>query len=183
MVLTHWARDKMVIFPTAFSNAFSWNVWIPTKSSFKFVPNGPVNKVPALVQIMAWHWPGDRPLSEPMIVTLAMHLCLTRPQWVKIPFLIICVCDIFDPVKIPVFNHHIGIRIWHMSPELKCAIPVQYKCDIQQLVSVLLSLKAENNRTEEIDSIHPPPPPRCSVLQPFHWWVAVPVSMTSPLST
>ena len=60
------------------------NVWIPTKFSLKFVPKGPINNIPALVQIMAWHRPGDKPLSEPMMVSLLTHICVTRPQWVKI---------------------------------------------------------------------------------------------------
>ena len=34
--------------------------------SLKFVPKGPINNKPALVQIMAWRWIGDKPLSEPM---------------------------------------------------------------------------------------------------------------------
>ena len=38
------------------------------KKSMKFVPKGPINNIPALVQIMAWCRPGDKPLSEPMIV-------------------------------------------------------------------------------------------------------------------
>ena len=49
----------------------------------KFVPKGPINNTPALVQIMAWHWPGNKPLSEPNLVRLMMHICVTRPQWVK----------------------------------------------------------------------------------------------------
>ena len=32
---------------------------------------------------MAWHRPGDKPLSEPMMVCLLTHICVTRPQWVK----------------------------------------------------------------------------------------------------
>ena len=59
------------------------NVWISIKSSLKFVPKGPINNIPALVQIMAWRWPGDRLLSEPMVVKLLTHICVTRPQWVK----------------------------------------------------------------------------------------------------
>ena len=59
------------------------NVWIPIKISLKFVPEGPINNIPALVQIMAWHQPGDKPLSETMMVRLPMHICVTRPQWVK----------------------------------------------------------------------------------------------------
>ena len=59
------------------------NAWIPTKISLKFVPKGPINNIPALVQIMAWRRPGDKPLSEPMMVSLLTHICVTRPQWVK----------------------------------------------------------------------------------------------------
>ena len=59
------------------------NVWIPIKISLKFVPKGPINNIRGLVQIMAWRRPGDKPLSEPMIVKLPAHICVTRPQWVK----------------------------------------------------------------------------------------------------
>ena len=41
------------------------NVRIPIKFSLKFVPKGQINNIPALVQIMAWRRPGDKPLSEP----------------------------------------------------------------------------------------------------------------------
>ena len=33
-----------------------------------------MNNIPALVQIMAWRHPGVKPLSEPMIVSLPMHI-------------------------------------------------------------------------------------------------------------
>ena len=49
----------------------------------KFVPKYPICNTPALVQIMAWRRPGDKPLSEPMMVSLLMHICVTRPQWVN----------------------------------------------------------------------------------------------------
>ena len=32
------------------------NVGISIKISLKFVPKGPINSIPALVQIMAWHF-------------------------------------------------------------------------------------------------------------------------------
>ena len=44
---------------------------------------GQINNTPALVQIMAWHRPGDKPLSETMMVRLPTHICDTRCQWVK----------------------------------------------------------------------------------------------------
>ena len=59
------------------------NVWIPIKISLKFVPKSPINNIPALVQIMAWRRPGDKPLSEPMMVSLLTNICVTRPQWVN----------------------------------------------------------------------------------------------------
>ena len=60
-----------------------WKLWILIKFSLKFVPEGPNNNIPALLQIMAWRNPGDRPLSEPTIVSLPTHIWVTRPQWVN----------------------------------------------------------------------------------------------------
>ena len=59
------------------------NAWISLTISLKFVPKVRINKIPSLVQIMAWRRPGDKPLSEPMMVKLPTHVCVTRPQWVK----------------------------------------------------------------------------------------------------
>ena len=33
---------------------------------------------------MAWRRPGAKPLSEPMMGTSLTHICVTRPQWVKV---------------------------------------------------------------------------------------------------
>ena len=73
----HFADD---IFKRIF---FNKNVWISIKISLKFVPKGPINKTPALFKIMAWRRPGDKPLSDAMLVSLLTHKCVTRPQWVK----------------------------------------------------------------------------------------------------
>ena len=59
------------------------NIRISIKISLKFVPKGPINNIPALVQIMAWRRRGDKPLSEPMMTSLSTHICVTRPQWVR----------------------------------------------------------------------------------------------------
>ena len=59
------------------------NVWIWVNLSPKFVAMGPFKKIPASDQIMAWRRPGDKPLSEPMLVSLPTHICITRPQWVN----------------------------------------------------------------------------------------------------
>ena len=61
---------------------FNENVWILIKISLKFVPKGIINNIPALVQIMACRLVGAKPLSEPMMVILLTHICVTRPQWV-----------------------------------------------------------------------------------------------------
>ena len=59
------------------------NIWILINISLNVVPKGQVNNIPALVQIMAWRRTGYKPLSEPMLIILLTHICVTRPQWVK----------------------------------------------------------------------------------------------------
>ena len=71
----HFADDA---FKRIFMNE---NIWISIKISLKFVPKGPINNIQALVLIMAWRRTGDKPLSEPMLVSLLTHICVTRPQW------------------------------------------------------------------------------------------------------
>ena len=73
----HFADD---IFKCIFLNE---NVRIQIKISLKFVPKGPINNILTMVQIMAWRVPGDKPLSEPMMVSLPTHICIARPQWVN----------------------------------------------------------------------------------------------------
>ena len=36
---------------------------------------------------MAWCRPGDKPLSEPMMVSLLTHICVTGPQWVNLTWI------------------------------------------------------------------------------------------------
>ena len=73
----HYSDD---IFKCIFLND---HVRISFKFSLKFVPKGPINSIPALEKIMAWRRQGDKPLSEPMMVGLLTHICVTLPQWVK----------------------------------------------------------------------------------------------------
>ena len=58
-------------------------IWISIKISLKFVPKCPINNIPALVQVMAWRRPGDKPSSEPMMASLLTHICSSRSQWVN----------------------------------------------------------------------------------------------------
>ena len=73
----HFSDD---IFKCIFLNE---NVWILIKISLQFVPKGPVNNIPALVQIMAWHQLDDKPLSEPMVVRLSRNICIIQHQWIN----------------------------------------------------------------------------------------------------
>ena len=60
---------------------FNENIWIAINISLSFVPKGLIDNIQALVQIMAWRRSGGKPLSEPMMVSLLTHICVTRPQW------------------------------------------------------------------------------------------------------
>ena len=81
LLLTHWGRDRMAtIFQTTISNTFSW---ISIKISLKSVTKCPINNIPTLFQIMAGPQPGDKPLSEAMVVSFLTHICVIRPQWVN----------------------------------------------------------------------------------------------------
>ena len=43
------------------------NAWISIEILSKFVPGGPINYIPALVQISTWRLPGDKPSFVPMM--------------------------------------------------------------------------------------------------------------------
>ena len=60
----HFADDT---FKRIFMNE---KVRISFNISLKFVPKGLINSIPALVEIMALRRPGDKPLSEPMLVNI-----------------------------------------------------------------------------------------------------------------
>ena len=78
---THWGRDNVHvadIFQRIFLNE---NAWISIEISLMFVPKAPIINIPALVQIMAWRRPGDKPFSGPMMTSLLTRI--TRPQWVN----------------------------------------------------------------------------------------------------
>ena len=73
----HW----WLAFPSqrAYDVKLSCFLWFqPKPVSLKFVPKFPITNIPALVQIMAWRRPGDKPLSEPMMFSLLTHVCVTR---------------------------------------------------------------------------------------------------------
>ena len=78
------------------------NIWISIKISLKFVPKGPIDHIPALVQIMAWHHPGNKPLPEPTMISLLSHICITLLQWVMQCYISFSVCRRNkDPPPVP----------------------------------------------------------------------------------
>ena len=94
---------KLILFREScrLDRIYKWymcRMYVPIKISMKFVPKGSINIIPALFQIMTWRRPGDKPLSEPMVISLPTHICVTRPQWVKMS---ICI----------VFKHTLEINI------------------------------------------------------------------------
>ena len=87
-------------FPDIFQRIFvNENIRILIWISLTFVPRVPIDNKPALVQDVAWCRPGDKPLSEPMMLRLPTHICVTWPQWVKVIsgtvfaiYMFLCVC-------------------------------------------------------------------------------------------
>ena len=104
LVLTHF-------FHMSFSKDFLGRKYvISIEISLEFVPIGPLNNFQALVQIMAWRRLGDKPLSEPMMVSLLTHICITRPQWVT--------------ANTNTAPTHVILRIaYHNSKIFECCVP------------------------------------------------------------
>ena len=72
LISKHLSRDrKAVISHLTVSDSFSCQILM------KFVPKGPIDNKSAFFRIMAYHRIGDKPISEPKIVSLLTHTCLT----------------------------------------------------------------------------------------------------------
>ena len=97
VLLTHWGRDEMAkgvidtIRPKRDGQHFAddifkcillnENIWISLRISQKYVLKVRIDSISALFQTMTWRPSDDKPLSE---TKLATHICVTRPQWVKV---------------------------------------------------------------------------------------------------
>ena len=79
---TKWLPFWQMTFPNEFF--LNENGRISIEIPLKFVPKNPIDNKPALVQIMAWCWPGNKPLFWPMMARLPMHICTTLPEWVNL---------------------------------------------------------------------------------------------------
>ena len=83
-------RKNCYHFPDIFKHIFlNENIGIVTKISLKFVPHGPINNNPALVQIMNLRQLGDKPLSEAMMAFWRTYASLG-----------------FNELNKPVFSYH-----------------------------------------------------------------------------
>ena len=99
------------------------NVWVLLKISLKFVPSGSINNIPALFQIMAWHRSGNKPLSEPMIISLLTHICVARSQWVKQ----LCLFSKFN------------FCFWYCSLQMQCLCMQLVQCSSKMATILSLS--------------------------------------------
>ena len=57
----------MEITDDIFKSIFNESGWISITISPKFIPKGPIDYKSALVQVMAWHRTGEKPLPESML--------------------------------------------------------------------------------------------------------------------
>ena len=60
-------RIPFMIWDDIFKSIFNESVWISITISLKFIPKGPIDYKSALVQVVAWHRTGEKPLSESML--------------------------------------------------------------------------------------------------------------------
>ena len=89
-------------------NFLNENRWILIKISLEFVPKSPINNIPALIQIIAWHLPGDKPLSELIMVRLLMHMHHSASR----SWLLICYAQIILKIQ---FN---AVIMWSIFPSI-----------------------------------------------------------------
>ena len=133
----HFAND---IFKHIFLNE---NVSISIKISLKFVSKVRINNIPALVQIIAWRRPGDKPLSEPMMVNLPTHICVTRPQWVKFWDLVRFLLEILRYVEF-VWSIDISVMCqlaWHGATNVDIQVIYIYRTNINSLIVIQVPYK------------------------------------------
>ena len=109
LCLTHWGQDKMtIIFQITFSNAFSWTkmyeFWLKFHWSL-FLSFQLTTSLPWFRKYLGVDH-GDKPVSEPMLVSLLMHICVTQPQWVKT-----AICSGFTLIPAWIDNY-IHYKMW-----------------------------------------------------------------------
>ena len=59
------------------------NTWTLIKISFKFVPKGSINNIPALVKwLVTWSWPGDKPFNQWWLVYWHIYASLSLNEFI-----------------------------------------------------------------------------------------------------
>ena len=94
------------------------NVRIYNTISPNFVPDCPINNIPALVQIMAWRRPGDKPLSAQMIVRLPTYICFDELISVFFRYVFLQMAYIFIHECVHGIRHIKGFNgydIWYLN--------------------------------------------------------------------
>ena len=83
---TQWGRDKIAaILQMTYQNLlYCKKIVLFIQISLKIVSKGPIYNKHTLMQIMAWRWVGNKPLSDQWWPGLLMHKCITRPKWVNV---------------------------------------------------------------------------------------------------
>ena len=66
-----------------FKCIFWMKMFASPEISLKFVCQFRIKYVLVLDQIIAWCCPSDKPLSDPMLVSLPTQIWVTRPQWIN----------------------------------------------------------------------------------------------------
>ena len=137
-------------------DSFKWiflneNVWISIEVSLKFVPKGPINNIPALVQVMAWRRPGDKPLSEPMMTVccLLTHICVTRPQLVNILHTVLCLFITYHTRRPLPYSHR--DLMW-----FNCKIKISYLVKAGIDLLVLYGMESAGITHHETETKWPP---------------------------
>ena len=83
---TQWGRDKIAaILQMTYQNLlYCKKIVLFIQISLTIVSKGPIYNKHTLLQIMAWCWVGNKPLSDQWWPGLLMHKCITRPKWVNV---------------------------------------------------------------------------------------------------
>ena len=115
--------------------SWRWNVWITNKMLLKFVPQGPIHNIQALVQLMPWRRLGDESLSELMMVTyrrIYASQCLN----------VICFCNEYDySFTVKLQSHHTltlqKLDVFPMRLEYDKTILINFVWNLSQYSPVL----------------------------------------------
>ena len=98
--------------------------------SLKFVPNGPLNNIPVLFQIMAWCRTGDKVLSEPMMVRLLTHIYASLGPMAQLTIVCRITQTIFSSLSLEYINICQGIVQTQKQVTWHTMAMLQYQLDV-----------------------------------------------------